>query len=717
MLTQRVDANGATTNYNFDTFGRLTWVAGPTANGSRKQATYVYGLPTTTGQGRTTTMVSALQGTNPAGISGPARWTIYDGIGRAIQTQMQADGSGGANVVDTYYDGHGLAWRTSVSHLVASGAGTGFLESEWTGYGGVGTRSTFDELRRGTQVTLPDGNAIVTAYDGWNRTVLDQNGHQKRSEQDGLGRTVAVKEYAASYGSPTAGAAPYATTAYSYDTQDRLVGVTDALNNGTSLTYDSLGRKTVLQDPDMGTWHYAYDPVGTLNSQTDALGVATSFSYDKLKRPTTTYWPLTWTTPSPLSPTVCDLMELRTSIDTDRAGAGVALFYWTDSAIVAGTGVAVRAQQLLDLRSALQGLWQVASMGSIPQFTRGAIVAGTRLVSAQDLTDLRGWLAQYDATSYGGSHRARVVQQYDSYDGSAQFGRGKRTACWDSSGYTVWIHDAAGRPSQELRTMDGVQYTTTTSYDGLDRPTHSTLPDGEVLTSSYGPNGLLSSLTSSLGATLVTSATYNPLGQPTGWSLGGGSGYPTVGTVQQLYRGLDLPGGPYGALSSSRWLQPGTGTPLVARDTYWDAVGNLTHTDDGTTGEAISYGYDALDRLVAASGAVVECYSYDQVGDLTAKNGQAYSYPAPGSAHPHAVVAANRTSYSYDANGSLTTRGSQTITYDPARRPVRVTAGGTICRFVYDGDGICRKWLDQNGTVHHACQRREGTLAGRDGHG
>jgi len=339
--------------------------------------------------------------------------------------------------------------------------------------------------------------------------------------------------------------------------------VTDALNNGTSLTYDSLGRKTVLQDPDMGTWHYAYDPVGTLNSQTDALGVATSFSYDKLKRLTTTYWPLTWTTPSPLSPTVCDLMELRTSIDTDRAGAGVALFYWTDASIVAGTGVTVRAQHLLDAQSALQGLWQAAGMGSIPQFTRGAIVAGTRLVSAPDLADLRGWLAHYEATSYGASHRARVVQQYDSYDGSVQFGRGKRTACWDSSGYTVWIYDAAGRSSQELRTIDSFFYATTTSYDGLDRPTRSTLPDGEVLTSRYGPNGLLSSLTSSLGATLVTSATYNPLGQPTGWSLGGGSGNPTVGTVQQLYRGLDLPVGPYGALSSSRWLQPGTGAPLV----------------------------------------------------------------------------------------------------------------------------------------------------------
>jgi len=131
-------------------------------------------------------------------------------------------------------------------------------------------------------------------------------------------------------------------------------------------------------------------------------------------------------------------------------------------------------------------------------------------------------------------------------------------------------------------------------------------------------------------------------------------------------------------------------------------VGNLTHTDNAVTGEAISYGYDALDRLVAASGAVAESYSYDQVGDLTTKNGQAYSYPAPGSAHPHAVVAANGTSYGYDANGSLTKRGTQTIAYDPARRPVRVTAGGTICRFVHDGDGIRRKRLDQTGTIHYA---------------
>jgi len=65
-----------------------------------------------------------------------------------------------------------------------------------------------------------------------------------------------------------------------------LLGTTDTLGNQITITYDTLGRKTFMNDPDMGTWSYAYDANGNLTSQTDAKGQTTTFTYDALNRMT-----------------------------------------------------------------------------------------------------------------------------------------------------------------------------------------------------------------------------------------------------------------------------------------------------------------------------------------------------------------------------------------------------------------------------------------------
>ncbi len=61
-----------------------------------------------------------------------------------------------------------------------------------------------------------------------------------------------------------------ATTTYGYSPLDLLTKVTDAASNQTSMTYDAVGRKTAMTDPDMGTWYYGYDPQGKLLQQSGA---------------------------------------------------------------------------------------------------------------------------------------------------------------------------------------------------------------------------------------------------------------------------------------------------------------------------------------------------------------------------------------------------------------------------------------------------------------
>jgi YD repeat-containing protein len=76
----------------------------------------------------------------------------------------------------------------------------------------------------------------------------------------------------------------YATTQYFYDAADRLRQVKDAQSNTTSIQYDWLGRKTGMDDPDMGVWTYAYDSRGNMASQIDARGEELTFAYDDLSR-------------------------------------------------------------------------------------------------------------------------------------------------------------------------------------------------------------------------------------------------------------------------------------------------------------------------------------------------------------------------------------------------------------------------------------------------
>jgi RHS repeat-associated protein len=65
----------------------------------------------------------------------------------------------------------------------------------------------------------------------------------------------------------------------------------DATAGNVYFTYDSLGRKIAMNDPDMGNWTYEYDLNGNLINQTDARGISTLLSYDALDRLTAIDYP------------------------------------------------------------------------------------------------------------------------------------------------------------------------------------------------------------------------------------------------------------------------------------------------------------------------------------------------------------------------------------------------------------------------------------------
>ena len=106
----------------------------------------------------------------------------------------------------------------------------------------------------------------------------------------------------------------------------------------------------------------------------------------------------------------------------------------------------------------------------------------------------------------------------------------------------------------------------------------------------------------------------------------------------------------------------------------WDETGNLTARDNLLEEETENFSYDYLDRLVGGSSnsstnPYTESYSYDAIGNITAKNGVSYTYGAK----PHAVTQVGSTGYEYDANGNLTQRGDQTLGWDAENRLISIS--------------------------------------------
>lgn len=264
------DANGAVTGFRYDTFGRLVKVKAhddPGWNAGQVTARYAYSNLGQVGKQR----VVAWSGRDDT-------WqeTFFDGLGRTVQVHALADGGQEVRTT-TGYDALGRALK-----VWAPTYGT---HGENGGYGAYGyvppagglphTVTTYDALGRVVRVDNPDSTHTETHYEGWTTTAVDENGHQKRYTEDAFGRMVRVNEYV--------GGEVYTTT-YGYDTLGNLTDVWDAVGHHIQVWYNPLGRKTMMDDPDMGVWEYGYDALGNLAWQTDAKGQTLEFEYDALNR-------------------------------------------------------------------------------------------------------------------------------------------------------------------------------------------------------------------------------------------------------------------------------------------------------------------------------------------------------------------------------------------------------------------------------------------------
>ncbi|MDZ4241569.1 MAG: toxin TcdB middle/N-terminal domain-containing protein [Candidatus Omnitrophota bacterium] len=210
---------------------------------------------------------------------------FYDGLGRLLQTKTPSE-TAGQNIVSgqTEYDLRGLP----VKQYLPAFTSQPLTEIDPINPSAPFTMIQYDAMGRAVRTIRPDGPFADAAYEDWTATSVDENGHMQKSYFDAYGRLIKKEEYLGADGRdshyPQSPYTLYATTLYTYDSEGNLTQTQDAHGNITTIAYDKLGRKTGMNDPDMGDWQYEYDINGNLLAQTDAKQQQLDFVYDNLNR-------------------------------------------------------------------------------------------------------------------------------------------------------------------------------------------------------------------------------------------------------------------------------------------------------------------------------------------------------------------------------------------------------------------------------------------------
>ena len=182
--------------------------------------------------------------------------TLYDGLGQAIQTKAESQNGSEMIVTDKCYNALGLAQdqylpykkNDTVTFWLYAGLNTAQPK----------TTALYDALGRVVRVVAPDNTWVDTLYNGRQTAVLDAKGQQTVQAVDAFGRLVTTRQYSGTYAKdpPAPGwtDAAYATATYTYNVRDQLETVIGPNGAVTDPTYNLLGQKTQMIDPDMGSW-------------------------------------------------------------------------------------------------------------------------------------------------------------------------------------------------------------------------------------------------------------------------------------------------------------------------------------------------------------------------------------------------------------------------------------------------------------------------------
>jgi len=531
------------------------------------------------------------------------------------------------------------------------------------------TTLTWDTSGRLTQTKDALNNNTTYVYDARARLIkaTDALANATSFAYDGANRLIKVTR------------ADNSVISYTYDLAGRRTKTTDPLKNVTSFAYDGAYRLTSATDALNKSVTYTYDLMSNLTGATDQLGHTTNIGYDELNRPKTTVYP----------PAVAGGTRLQETIEYDAGGNVVKR---TDTAARVTTLEYDNANRLIKVTDpALQ----------ITQYEYNARSNVTALVDALG----QRYEFAYDTLSRVTSATRAGVQMSFAYDEAGNLIQ--RTDYNNMpTGYT---YDALNRLTNitypdattatyaydklsRLTSAANLNGTVSFVYDKMGRVTSTTDVWGQATSYTYDVNGRRTQ--TSLGSAKFATYVYDAVNRPTKITDNGNknTSYTYDAASNLLTRTLSngvVSTYSYDGMDRLIRLKDAKGTTVIADNNYSYNNANQIIQNLDQSGAHV-YGYDALDRLTAASHPATgnESYAYDGVGNRTSSHRSAvYGYQPN-----NRLMSTDTGSYLYDSNGNMTGKsdsaGTTQFVWDFENRLTNVvTPSAGVVAYKYDALG------------------------------
>lgn len=268
QVTQSTDINGVVTKVGYDAFGRQFASSNSLGGYSETQRR----LRQHAWSGTPSILDDYYFVERQTGNATPTSYAYFDVMGRQVAAVKQ--GFKASEWIHQYsrYDRYGRAVEQSVVKKTST---TAAVSPAWN-------KTNYDVFGRPQTIESADGTDSNIAYNGLTTTTsvtfdtvnggfTTQNSTEVKNV---LGQAESVTDSA------------NGTVNYAYDATGNLTSVIGVDNVIIETTFDKLGRKVAMKDPNKGNWTYKYNALGELVEQTSSRAHKTQFYRDSLGRTT-----------------------------------------------------------------------------------------------------------------------------------------------------------------------------------------------------------------------------------------------------------------------------------------------------------------------------------------------------------------------------------------------------------------------------------------------
>lgn len=667
VITKTIADSTGTVQYREDTAYDGTTIS-PCPTGAAQHEDVGHGC-SFTARGNPTSVTTYTNAAAPSG--GVTKNSYYDVFGNLVKADI--------NCCQSKSWAYSSTTQYSYPDSETCGASGGLTTSHtYNGYTGQVASDTdpnnqvtqygYDMMRRLTSTSYPDSSQVTTAFTDTQHYYTVTHPIQGTTvwkqiyDMDGLGRVVKTP---ITDGSGTT----QATFQQVYDPTGGHYQIADAFitspQSWLSTQHDALGRvtKAILTDGSQALYSYS----GPNATMTDPSGKQEKFQYNGLGQLKSVYEP-DITNNNSLTVQTTYAYTVLNQEATITQGSQTRTFNYD--------GMGRLTSEITPEAGTVSYQYNSFDLMSQRTDARGVITT----YSYDSLN--RPYQTIYNVGTTGVAPTPTVTNAYGT--NASQNNNGRLITMTDGTGSESYSYDVMGRVTQLQKIISSITYPISYQYNQAGKVTSITYPSGKVIQPSYDSMGRLLSVAN--GSTnLVSGLTYDVNFRLTGFSYANG----VAATLGHSSPRTQL---------SSLTYKKGTQTIFGLTYGYTQSGGNNGQisgiTDAVDSGRNVTYTYDALGRLSAASTIGSTNYPawglsfvYDRYGNRTAQNVTGGTAPGNQVTVSASTNHITTTGYSYDANGNITNDGANTLTYDAENRMLTSTGSGSGS-YSYDGNGL-----------------------------